>query len=307
MYIDSRKTKLHILTVSTDDRFYYPYLKNSCIKNGVKLTVLGFGEKWKGYTWRFQLMIDFIKSVHPYDIICFVDSYDVLCVKNMNTLIHTFLTMKEKYKCKMITGYEHYKNPFQKIMADIYFQECNHKHLNCGTYIGYAKDILHILLTSKSIDEMETDDQKLVTKYCQIYPNDIYIDIHNEIFLVIHNSLSEIYHELKIDNQNVITYKENQPYFVHGASSSYLNKLIIRLGYPMDKQTIKKIKDDSIQYVLKKTKEHGLSFFTSYWMIIIIIVGILLFIIKQYIFIFFFLLIMILFYKVIIAKIENSI
>lgn len=297
--------KLHIVTVSTDDRFYFKYLIESCKRNGVPLTVLGYGEKWQGYTWRFKLMMDFIKSVNPYDIICFVDSYDVLSIRNFNTLIDKFLQIKEKYKCKIITGYEHYNSFAQKILADIYFSECNGKHLNCGTYIGHAKDLLHVLITSKSIDEKEMDDQKLLTKYCQIYPNDIYIDINNEIFLVIHNSLNDIYNELTIDNQNNISYNKNYPYFVHGASSSYLNKLIKKLDYPIDNQTIKKINDESIKYVLKKTVEHGMVFFKTYYIIIIIVNMILLFIMKQYIFVFVFLLIMFILFKVIKARVYN--
>lgn len=297
--------KLHIVTVSTDDRFYFKYLIDSCKKNGIPLTVLGYGEKWKGYTWRFKLMIDFIKSVDPYDVICFVDSYDVLSIRNLHTLIDTFLKIKKKYNCKIITGYEHYNSFVQKIFADIYFSECNGKHLNCGTYIGHAKDLLHVLITSKSIDEKEMDDQKLLTKYCQIYPNDIYIDINNEIFLVIHNSLNEIYNELKIDNNNNISYNKNYPYFIHGASSSYLNKLIKKLDYQIDNQTIKRINEESIQYVLKKTVEHGIVFFKTYYIIIILISMILLFFIKQYILIFVFLFIMFIMFKVIKAKIQN--
>jgi hypothetical protein len=296
---------LHIVTVSTDDRFYFKYLIESCKKNGVPLTVLGYGEKWKGYTWRFKLMMDFIKSVDPYDVICFVDSYDVLCIRNLDTLLNTFLKIKEKYNCKIITGYEHYNSFIQKTFADIYFSECNGKHLNCGTYIGHAKDLLHVLITSKSIDEKETDDQKLLTKYCQIYPNDIYIDIHNEIFLVIHNSLNEIYNELEIDNNNNISYNKNHPYFIHGASSSYLNKLIKRGGYQIDNQTIKKINEESIQYVLKKTMEHGILFFKTYFIFITLITMILLFFMKQYAFIFVFLFIMFILFKVIKAKIQN--
>ena len=44
---------LHIVTVATHSDYYFPYLKESFKKNGKELTVLGYGEKWKGFNWRF--------------------------------------------------------------------------------------------------------------------------------------------------------------------------------------------------------------------------------------------------------------
>jgi hypothetical protein len=71
---------IHIVTVATESKYYFPYLVESCKKHGLNLEVLGFGEKWTGFNMRFRLMTDYLKQLPENDIVCFVDGYDVLCV-----------------------------------------------------------------------------------------------------------------------------------------------------------------------------------------------------------------------------------
>ena len=37
--------KLHIVTVATESKYYFPYLVESCKQNGKNLEVIGYGEK----------------------------------------------------------------------------------------------------------------------------------------------------------------------------------------------------------------------------------------------------------------------
>lgn len=55
-------SELHIVTVATESKYYFPYLVESCKKYGKELEVLGYGEKWKGFNWRFKLMIEYLKN-----------------------------------------------------------------------------------------------------------------------------------------------------------------------------------------------------------------------------------------------------
>ena len=74
---------LHIVTVATESKYYFPYLVESCRKYGKELEVLGYGEKWKGFNWRFKLMIEYLKNLNPSHIVCFIDGYDVICTRNL--------------------------------------------------------------------------------------------------------------------------------------------------------------------------------------------------------------------------------
>ena len=87
---------VEIITVSTDDKFYYPYLVESCKKNKGKLTTLGMGEEWRGYNWKFRKMIDYLNTLNDDIIVCFVDGYDVISCRDLTELAYEFIKLKNK-------------------------------------------------------------------------------------------------------------------------------------------------------------------------------------------------------------------
>ena len=101
-------SKLHIVTFATESKYYFPYLQESCRRNGKELEVLGYGEKWEGFNWRYIKMIEYLKGLPEDDIVCFVDGYDVICTRNLHELIPVFLKIKEKEGCKMVVGEDNF-------------------------------------------------------------------------------------------------------------------------------------------------------------------------------------------------------
>ena len=114
---------LHIVTVATDPKYYFPYLVESCKRNGKELEVLGFGEKWKGFYWKYELMIEYLKSVSENDIVCFIDGYDVICTRDLNELKESFIKIKNEKNCKIIVGHDKIKknNFLFKLFHNIFF------------------------------------------------------------------------------------------------------------------------------------------------------------------------------------------
>lgn len=222
---------LYIVSVATEIKYYMKYLIESIEKNNGKLTVLGFGEEWKGFNWRFKMTIDFLKKVKPTDIVCFIDGYDVVCTRNLNSLIDTFKNIQLREKCKIIVGHDKVVNQMYTISQYFLFGKCKNDFINAGTYIGYAKDLLDILQfiqKDNSLDHM--DDQILLTNYCSLKPDDIYIDLNNEIFLVLGHYFNELKDNITYKNNELIYNQTNKPYFVHGPSSTYLDNIIINIG-----------------------------------------------------------------------------
>ena len=232
-------SNLYITTVATEPKYYFSYLQESCKKNGKELVVLGYGEKWQGFNWRFKLVIEYLKTLKKNDIVCIIDGYDVVCTKNLNELKNVFLQVKKKYNCKIIVGNDKIVGNdlysfFLNITIKNYYNECKNKSLNAGTYIGYVGDLMEILNKIYNLNPIDyADDQILLTKYCNLNPFEIHIDKDNEIFLSIVSPNKEIDNEIDFIENKVI-YNNNSPFFVHAPGETYLDNVIIKMGYNYD-------------------------------------------------------------------------
>ena len=231
-------SKLHIVTVATHQDGYLDYLIESCKKNNNDIKILGYGEKWQGFNWRFLLVINYLRTLKLNDIVCFVDGYDVLCTRNLNELSNEFIKLKNKYNCKIIVGQDKTILDKHNIMQHInnffvkkFFGTCKKTGLNSGTYIGYVSDLLIVLQDIYNLlPNNSADDQILFTKYCKTHNKDVHIDIKNELFLTLVKPHHDIYNYIKIKNNKVL-YNNHQPFFVHGPGGTQLDNLIINLGY----------------------------------------------------------------------------
>jgi hypothetical protein len=241
--------KSYILTVANKSKYYYPYLIKSVNNNNNKLITLGFNKEWIGFNTKFKLMFNAINNFNDDDIICFVDGFDVICVRDLNELTNIFLEIKKREKCNIIVGYDNnVKDIFTKIFASLYFtKKINSTVINSGTYIGFVKDIRKFLSFVLSIDNDElADDQILMNKYNKLNPYEIYIDINTEMFLTIVNPLQSIekYTEIK---EKVVYSNKNKPFFIHAAGSGFMNDILQKLDYKIDTNIELNLKKDFLK------------------------------------------------------------
>jgi hypothetical protein len=247
-------SKLHIITVANKDKYYFKYLKKTVEDYGGKLTVLGFGEEWKGYAWRFKLMQEKLKQIPSDDIVCFVDGFDVICVRDLQKLIQIFKEIKQREKCKIIGAIDIIPNKFFKPISTFFFTgKINKTVINAGTYIGYSKDILDMF--NKIIDNTvydNMDDQILLNSYSNKYPGNIYIDKNNEIFLTF-TFLVNVEKHVEIINNEVI-YKGSKPFFIHVAGNGNVDGVLKKLNYELTENIGDQLRRDLIKksiYVIK--------------------------------------------------------
>ena len=231
--------KLDILTVANKSNYYYPYLVDSVKRNNSSLITLGFNKEWVGLNTKFKLMYDKLEELDENDIVCFVDGFDVICVRDLNELTDAFLEIKERENCTIVVGNDYSENIFRNIMASLYFtKKLGSTIINSGTYIGFVKDIKNFLsfVLSEDNDEL-SDDQILMNTYSKLHPKDIYIDINTELFLTIVRPLKSIKKFTKIkDNILYSNNNNNKPFFIHSAGSGFMNDILEELGYNIDKQ-----------------------------------------------------------------------
>jgi len=243
--------KLHIVTVATHNKYYFPYLVKSCKRNGIELEVLGMNEEWKGFNWKYKKMIEYLTILPKSDLVCFVDGYDVICCRNLNEMPNIFFKLKKKHNCKVIFAEDKVSNYFIKKISDIYFGKCNGKKINSGTYIGLAGDLLEIIIKIHAQNPKDNqDDQKLATNYFKKNSKDLYVDIKNKLFLTLLDPLHELDSYVNIDlKTKTLTYNSNKPFFIHAPGYGFLENIISKLGYKIDSL---KIKNDLYKNFFKK-------------------------------------------------------
>ncbi len=227
--------KIFIVTVATEKKFYMPYLEESIKKNNGNLIILGYGQKWQGFNWRNKLMLDFLKTIDPDDIVCFVDGYDVLCLRDINLLKNEFLKIHNREKCKIIVALEQHITLLNRYFARYLFDTCKDNSINAGTYIGFSKDLYFVInKIIKKNKKDDADDQILLTTYCNFNLNDVYIDVKNELFLTLVKSFQQIdvNEDVKIVGNELI-YNNEKPFFIHGPST-FIDDIIIKLNYIYD-------------------------------------------------------------------------
>jgi len=219
---------MHIVTVATKNEGYFDYLKQSCERNGGKLEVLGWGQEWKGYAMKLNLMRTYLETLQDNEIVCFVDGYDVIVLQPIQKLENLFKSSGKKiiFSRDIDSSYI----PFLAILLRIYFGKCNNYTINSGTYIGYVKDLK---LLFKQIYEMygtddNNDDQQILTKMCHNNSN-VGIDKDRKMFLVT-NNFDKNECKIKIENKR-LKFNDFYPCILHGPANYNLNTILKELGY----------------------------------------------------------------------------
>lgn len=279
-------TKTYIITVATHDKYYLPYLKKTCKKYGSELIILGYGEKWQGFNWRYKLVLNFISKLNNNDIVCIIDGYDVICVRKLEEFMNSFIKLKNKYNCKIIVG-EHKlvnnNNYLNNYINSNYFGKCKNISLNAGTYAGYVKDLIEFIKNIQLLNNDNMgDDQILLTKYCNINPEHIYIDINGELFVSLENKYKNIDNLFIFENDNIY-YHQYKPFFIHGPGETYLDNMLIKMniGYDYNNKICDDLSKDYLNKIFFRIKNNYYLQLPFFILFSIFIVFIIYFIIKK--------------------------
>lgn len=220
---------IHIVTVSTSPQYYFPYLVESCDKNGKSLEVIGDGEKWEGLNWKIKKMVEYLHPLPDTDIVCFIDGYDVLCTRDLTELKTVYLDLTKKHGCKVVVGHD--KQSIFMSFNYLFYGTCKNESINSGTYMGQVKDLKVIIDKIYGLNqESATSDQRLMTQYCVANPDDFYIDVHNEVFLDLLYPLEDLSKYVEIQD-GVLSKDGNRPFFIHAAGYGILDNVLLKLGY----------------------------------------------------------------------------
>jgi len=256
---------MKLVTVATHSERYYPYLKLSAKRYGHDLVVLGWGEKWQGLTWKFLLIKEYLKTLKPDEIFCFIDAYDVLVLEDPKTIEAKFKAAIGDQKDKLFISRDRFetKSAFTQFGINAWysavFKKCKGQYICSGTYIGYASTILTIFNNlCKEFDCAPTrNDQVILQEYCIKHEDKFIVDENSDIFILVNSNLTSKINEKEEGisyDDNRLTYGGHYPSILHGPGNARLDDIIVHLGY--DPTIYTAPVDDSIKYLYHQLKNY---------------------------------------------------
>lgn len=230
---------MKFVTLATHSEGYFEYLQQSCKRHSIDLDIIGWGMEFQGWVWRLNLIKEYYQSLNPDDIVCFIDAYDVIILRNAAEIEKTFINMN----ARIVIAEDFNINPMKEIAARfIHFGTCNNVRVNAGTYIGYVRDVLWMVNAICAINDCESntklDDQKMITNLCKQIPIRFTIDTDKDIFLCTSYKSGMAMADISIDKQKVLYYKNtSMPCILHGAGKANIDDIIHALGYKIQQPT----------------------------------------------------------------------
>jgi hypothetical protein len=156
----------NIVVATKENIGYYPVLVESCKRNNIDLIVMGLHQKWTGFTMRFRLWLEYLKTLNDTEIVMITDAYDVVIIRDSSVIIDRFL----KFKKKIVFGVEN------GIMSRMIWDSCiDNYNINMGNFIGYVKYLkkfIRLIYKYQSKwEQYEHDDQMIVNRICKLESN----------------------------------------------------------------------------------------------------------------------------------------
>eukprot|EP00922_Rhytidocystis_sp_ex-Travisia-forbesii_P043656 GHVS01065129.1.p1 GENE.GHVS01065129.1~~GHVS01065129.1.p1 ORF type:complete len:441 (-),score=49.92 GHVS01065129.1:159-1481(-) len=188
--------RLHVVTVATHEDGYYQALMESAVRLDIPLKVLGFGQKWEGFRWKVEKVLEYARAVEDDAVIMCLDGFDTVLLQPRSVILARFFHHRVPF---LATG----ESCDRFGWAKLYFQVAHEgmfggkpgagwpelpeyadksvglNLLNAGGYIGYKRAVIDIL---GSIPADEMNDQRWLSKLYREGNHGIGVDARTDVF-----------------------------------------------------------------------------------------------------------------------------
>ncbi len=238
-------TELHVVTIATHKDGYYDALIESGKRNNIDIKTLGWGQKWKGFTMKYELLNKYLDSIPEDDIVIFVDAYDVILLETKDEILNRFYS----YQSPIVLSVEIPPEiPIIQYLYNKIFAKCENYNINSGLYIGYAwalKRLYSIICQNGKCEKDNIDDQVLLIDVCNnknFFNKYIEVDEQRKIFCNTIGHTENYQNVLNIEDEfeaeNGKLYFKNKNYgpcFVHGPNNTNLDSIVNFYNLPKGK------------------------------------------------------------------------
>jgi len=158
---------MHALTVATDHEGFLHSLRGSAKLFGYELTILGLGQPWGGFVWRWKLLLEALGNLPANDPVVILDGYDTIFTAPAALLEDE---LRKHSTPTIFAGVEHRREhctwPFWKLTQffSLMYFGTQPPLTNAGVLLGRAgllKDLCREVLEQAEVTG-ERDDQRIL-------------------------------------------------------------------------------------------------------------------------------------------------
>ena len=226
--------KLTVLTVATGNDGYLPILKDQLEKGGVNYKIIGYGEKWGGWTWRTNKMMKYIRDNHdPDDVIMVVDGYDILFVGDEQSVMKKY----RSFDTEVVFGvglndsidYSYLAHYVTFPIERSYFKAEDRYMKNGGSYMGTARSLLKLYRRLKKFcKKTGNKDDQLALNNMSLNGIPHKLDTKGEIFWIWHPNGPSEFMSMLINGQypgivEGFEMKDERPEFPNGVKPEVIH------------------------------------------------------------------------------------
>ena len=257
--------------VATHVAGYFREFMESSNKHGINLTILGFGEEWQGFLWKFSMMLEALDDVSDEEVVLFTDAYDVIFLAGPEEIENKFKQLDVDF---LVSGENGVANPiinvmYQEVMMNPRVKGCDYNcSINSGMYMGYARAVKSVLRTIlnyvRASGISDANDQSQLVLYSKMHPGEISIDydstiFYNQLIRPFNSHISIKNHEdLKIVQNSTRLYNtktEEFPCIFHAPGNMDMSEIIIQQGLTVHYEDVDLFTSKTWHYT-KKTWPH---------------------------------------------------
>ena len=244
------------VTIATHSERYFPILKESANRNGINLTVLGWGQEYTGHYMKDDIMLKYLESL-PADenpLIVFIDGFDSIILSNAEEFDRKW-EQHQRDTSKRLNDNTHsipevlvsrdfdpewLARPFFSYNYSRVFSKCSDMYINAGQFMGKKSALIEFLQLAKHYRDPKISSNQLVwaLTYRDNRKDPIFlIDSQSDIFLnyCLTNTLEGL--DITVDSSTRRVHlgiTGTQPCVISGPGSSDLDDIAKKLGYTVE-------------------------------------------------------------------------
>lgn len=248
---------LKIASFMTKHGGYSKYMVSLMKKNNLKLDIIGYDCKWKGWYDRSKNILNYLKNQKKDDIIILIDSYDIMVVSDKDEIIDKYHSFGKKI---VFSANNYDKNNgitynFYLFLSRLYFNCANTKGiLNMGSIIGECSELIKLYenVLKYMLANKVGDDQRALNNI-NLDQFSYAIDFKSDIFYIwTISSLKEVttfsLFKYSVDNKKkkydsngrIILPNKAKPCIIHGICNKDLTFSFSKFNIEVSKKDIKK-------------------------------------------------------------------